>query len=42
MDDEETIVREYIKWANKNSIPISECTVEDIEAYMMRRATAAG
>ena len=41
-EETDRIVKEYIEWANKNAIPISECTVADIENYMMRRATAAG
>ena len=42
MHEEDRIVKDYIEWARKNAIPITECTAEDIEYYMLRRATAAG
>ena len=41
-EETDRIVKEYIEWAKKNAIPIETCTVDDIEYYMMRRATAAG
>ena len=42
MSDEEEIVKRYIEWANKNSIPLVSCSVEDIEEFMLRHRTAAG
>ena len=45
MSDENTedeLVENYVKWAKQNAIPVSECSAEDIEEYMLRRFKAAG
>ena len=39
---EEELVRNYVRWAKANAIPVSECDVEDIEEYMLRHLKAAG
>ena len=39
---EDELVRNYVKWAKQNAIPIDECSSDEIEGYMMRFLTAAG
>ena len=39
---EEELVENYVKWAKQNAIPVTECSAEDIEEYVLRRFKAAG
>ncbi len=41
MEDKELIAK-FVKWAQKNSIPIKEHSYEEIDEYIMRYLMAAG